>query len=777
MTFPTGLPALFVKSNLSGFGKALPTTSGSTATDFATLLGDLETANAGTALTIRPQPPAVVTKKQESPFTTESPKPADDDTSFSQLPVKEEPEPQETTSQIPNALPVTPAAPPKADALPIAFNLPAASNTITRDDESDSNLNTWLDAPAETVETEQPPVSTAAVTTPLPQLAARPNSGSDQALIVPTPSLASPSLANPILPSRTELAAPTNRLVIVDQKQSQRTHEPSVRSSAVQPKSAPVAETAVKPIVRAKVTQTEKAPAQTEVAQTATASLEPDVALPADSSEPLAEPEASLIVPTFNASPQIEMSNTSVAPVNAETFRTPTKPAVTEAPHSKENRRRIQTTQAPNLSTATATVSLNENPVPAATALPQPEPTSQQPDLTSSDHATDTSLVEPTPTTPTAAAFAIPLTTTLPTPAPLQILPQDRQEAVQLEARPPKRAFDTTRKEAEVPDQPTPTQQHIPASLPLFTTIAAPILPESNSLPQPRVQPKTNAVNSPQTGSAQPLPILGTKPTAATPPSPIAFEAKLTPVETKNPDQPRAQPPSSAVPQATTQFQAGPVTQKDADAPQPDAKHPDKIVTQDVKTVHETESPVSANQPHLTHTAETSVKVVNEAAVPVSTPHTTGASSHTPAQEKAAPATVPSSDIDELPALKTEPARDISFRVASNDSNAVEVTLVDRAGQIHVNVRSADPSLTQSLQSNVAELAGKLEQSGFRTETSIPNHTGNGSDPQQSSASQNTQQQQQEQQQRRAPQQNFEQQKKRNANTEIFTLTPDQENA
>ena len=286
MTFPTGLPALFVKSNLSGFGKALPATSGSTATDFATLLGDLETANAGTALTIRPQPPAVVTKKQESPVTTESPKSADDDTSFSQLPPKEEPEPQETTSQFPNALPVIPAAaPPKADALPITFNLPATSNTITRDDESDSNLNTSLDAPAETVETEQPPVSTAAVTTPIPQLAARPNSGSDQAFIVPTPSLASSSLANPVLPSRTELAAPTNRLAINGQKQSPRAHEPAVQSSAAQPKSAPVAEPAVKPIVRAKVTQTEKAPAQTEVAQTEVASSEPDVALPVDSSE------------------------------------------------------------------------------------------------------------------------------------------------------------------------------------------------------------------------------------------------------------------------------------------------------------------------------------------------------------------------------------------------------------------------------------------------------------------------------------------------------------
>ena len=498
--------------------------------------------------------------------------------------------------------------------------------------------------------------------------------------------------------------------------------------------------------------------------------------------KPAAEPGAPSIVSNFNASPQVEISDTSVTPVSVETFRTPAKPAVTEAPRSKENKRQIQTTQAPSLSAAPATVPLNENPVPIASALPQPqpEPTSQQPEPTSSDPDTDTSPVDPTPP-PAAAAFAIPLTTTVPTPAPLQILPQDRQEAVQLEAQPPKRVFEKTRQEAEVPDQPTPAQQQIPAALPTVTNIAAPILPDSNSSPspQPRVQPKTNSVNSPQAGSAQPLPlpILGTKPTAATPPSPIAFEAKLTPVETKNPDQPKAQTPTSAVPQATTQFQAEPVTQKDADAPQSDAKHPDKAATPDVKTVRETDTLISANQPHLTHTAETSAKVVNEAAVPVSTPHTTVASSHTPAQEKAAPATVPSSDIDELPALKTEPARDISFRVASNDSNAVDVTLVDRAGQIHVNVRSADPSLTQSLQSNVAELAGKLEQSGFHAETSIPNHTGSVSDPQQSSAFQNSQQQQQEQQQRRAPQQNFEQQKKRNANTEIFTLTPDQENA
>lgn len=86
-------------------------------------------------------------------------------------------------------------------------------------------------------------------------------------------------------------------------------------------------------------------------------------------------------------------------------------------------------------------------------------------------------------------------------------------------------------------------------------------------------------------------------------------------------------------------------------------------------------------------------------------------------------------ELPEPPAPRTEPARDISFRIASA-THPVDIKLVERAGEIHVAVRSLDPALTKSLQANVSELAGKLERSGFHAETFIPGKLETLKDPQ-----------------------------------------------
>ncbi len=83
-------------------------------------------------------------------------------------------------------------------------------------------------------------------------------------------------------------------------------------------------------------------------------------------------------------------------------------------------------------------------------------------------------------------------------------------------------------------------------------------------------------------------------------------------------------------------------------------------------------------------------------------------------------------DIPETAAPRTEPARDISFRIGSANADAVDIKLTERAGQVRVAVHSADPVLTRSLQANVTELAGKLEHSGFHAETFLPS----GAEPQ-----------------------------------------------
>jgi len=61
-------------------------------------------------------------------------------------------------------------------------------------------------------------------------------------------------------------------------------------------------------------------------------------------------------------------------------------------------------------------------------------------------------------------------------------------------------------------------------------------------------------------------------------------------------------------------------------------------------------------------------------------------------------------------------ARDIALRLNASDNSAVEVRLSERAGEVHVAVRSADPSLTESVRARLPELVDRLNARGFETE-------------------------------------------------------------
>ncbi len=73
-----------------------------------------------------------------------------------------------------------------------------------------------------------------------------------------------------------------------------------------------------------------------------------------------------------------------------------------------------------------------------------------------------------------------------------------------------------------------------------------------------------------------------------------------------------------------------------------------------------------------------------------------------------------------------EPMRNISLQLPG--TRGVEIRLTDRAGQIHVDVRSGDAALTQDLRGNLHELVNSLERKGFSAEVShsteqAPQHT------------------------------------------------------
>jgi hypothetical protein len=76
----------------------------------------------------------------------------------------------------------------------------------------------------------------------------------------------------------------------------------------------------------------------------------------------------------------------------------------------------------------------------------------------------------------------------------------------------------------------------------------------------------------------------------------------------------------------------------------------------------------------------------------------------------------------------TESVRDISLRLTDKDQGSVQVRLSERAGELHVSVRTPDAGLTRGLRDGLSDLVGRLENSGYRAETWQP-AGGNASNP------------------------------------------------
>lgn len=79
-----------------------------------------------------------------------------------------------------------------------------------------------------------------------------------------------------------------------------------------------------------------------------------------------------------------------------------------------------------------------------------------------------------------------------------------------------------------------------------------------------------------------------------------------------------------------------------------------------------------------------------------------------------------SPEVETTRAVQSQPIREISFRLAGAASAQVDVQVAERAGRVQVAVRTADPDLAKSLQSNLGDLMGHLEEQGFRTEAWTP---------------------------------------------------------
>jgi len=67
-----------------------------------------------------------------------------------------------------------------------------------------------------------------------------------------------------------------------------------------------------------------------------------------------------------------------------------------------------------------------------------------------------------------------------------------------------------------------------------------------------------------------------------------------------------------------------------------------------------------------------------------------------------------------------QPMRQISLKLASPGSASVDVQLTQKAGKLQVAVRTQDPQLTQSLQTGLGDLVGRLQDRGFKSQAWIP---------------------------------------------------------
>ena len=116
--------------------------------------------------------------------------------------------------------------------------------------------------------------------------------------------------------------------------------------------------------------------------------------------------------------------------------------------------------------------------------------------------------------------------------------------------------------------------------------------------------------------------------------------------------------------------------------------------------------------PHTEYTPEQRVNTPGQTAA-ASTPES--------AQPKEGPALPSGTETARAPGA----ARDIRLEIGGGD-HRVEVRLMERGGEVHVDVRTPDTHLASTLREDLPALSSRLAESGFRTETWHPGASGSG---------------------------------------------------
>lgn len=266
------------------------------------------------------------------------------------------------------------------------------------------------------------------------------------------------------------------------------------------------------------------------------------------------------------------------------------------------------------------------------------------------------------------------------------------------------------------------------SGIPIFGLLSSAGAPAPIQLLQPEAEKVAPRKPSDHEAAAK-LTVPTSDSTQAKPAIDLAFAARLLPVPPKTITASEAGTDSkrrSGETVPAVSIQSAKTTALEANNPEPiqpvlpasDASHKEKPPASERKG--ETTDFVSALNPET----PAALRTLSFTAAALAPSHASNAAQEPRPSVAAPPEAAPKMpDLPEVALPRSEPARDISLRFSSGTPDSVEVKLVERAGEVHLAVRSSNAELTSSLQAGVSELSGKLERSGFQTESWIPDRS------------------------------------------------------
>lgn len=106
-----------------------------------------------------------------------------------------------------------------------------------------------------------------------------------------------------------------------------------------------------------------------------------------------------------------------------------------------------------------------------------------------------------------------------------------------------------------------------------------------------------------------------------------------------------------------------------------------------------------------------------------SAPATTTPASAAPFQGTAEAIRTSEPSLPADPPQRAGAAQEISIRIAQPDASTIDLRVVERSGQVHVDVRASDTGMQTSLRQDLGTLTSSLERAGYHSETFTPSST------------------------------------------------------